>query len=37
VVNFDGPYRPGDFVQVRVTRGRPHHLVGEPLVPAALA
>ncbi|MGH2682745.1 MAG: tRNA (N6-isopentenyl adenosine(37)-C2)-methylthiotransferase MiaB [Actinomycetota bacterium] len=31
VVNFEGPYRPGDFVDVRVTRGRPHHLLGEPV------
>jgi tRNA-2-methylthio-N6-dimethylallyladenosine synthase len=37
VVNFEGPYQPGDFVEVRVTRGSPHHLLGEPLVPAALA
>jgi tRNA-2-methylthio-N6-dimethylallyladenosine synthase len=29
VVNFEGPYRPGDFVDVRVTRGGPHHLLGE--------
>jgi tRNA-2-methylthio-N6-dimethylallyladenosine synthase len=37
VVNFEGPHQPGDFVEVRVTRGSPHHLLAEPLVPAVLA
>jgi len=32
VVNFDGSYGPGDFVEVRMTRAGPHHLLGEPLV-----
>jgi tRNA-2-methylthio-N6-dimethylallyladenosine synthase len=30
VVNFTGPYRPGDFVDVQVTRTGPHHLLGQP-------
>jgi tRNA-2-methylthio-N6-dimethylallyladenosine synthase len=37
VINFEGPYRPGDFVEVRVTRGRPHHLLGEPVAAAVSA
>jgi tRNA-2-methylthio-N6-dimethylallyladenosine synthase len=28
VVNFEGTARPGDFVDLRVTRGHPHHLSG---------
>jgi tRNA-2-methylthio-N6-dimethylallyladenosine synthase len=32
VVNLDGPYGPGDFVDVRVTRSGPHHLLGQPVV-----
>jgi tRNA-2-methylthio-N6-dimethylallyladenosine synthase len=31
VMNFEGPYHPGDFVEVRVTHGSPHHLLGEPV------
>ncbi len=31
VVNFEGHAAPGTFVDVRVTRGHPHHLVGEPV------
>jgi tRNA-2-methylthio-N6-dimethylallyladenosine synthase len=31
VVNFDGPGVPGEFVHVRVDRGHPHHLTGEPV------
>ena len=37
VVNFAGRYAPGDFVDVRLTRGGPHHFLGQPnsaLVPA---
>ena len=31
VVNLDGSFSPGTFIDVRITRGHPHHLVGEPL------
>jgi tRNA-2-methylthio-N6-dimethylallyladenosine synthase len=31
VVNFQGPAQPGDFVDLRVTRGHPHHLTGVPV------
>jgi tRNA-2-methylthio-N6-dimethylallyladenosine synthase len=31
VVNFGGPGSPGEFVPVRVVRGHPHHLTGEPV------
>jgi tRNA-2-methylthio-N6-dimethylallyladenosine synthase len=37
VVNFEGPYRPGDFVDVRVTHGGPHHLLGESLAASVSA
>jgi tRNA-2-methylthio-N6-dimethylallyladenosine synthase len=38
VVHFDGDARPGQFVDVRITAGHPHHLSGQPVrkaVPAA--
>jgi tRNA-2-methylthio-N6-dimethylallyladenosine synthase len=31
VVNFTGPASPGEFVDVRIVRGHPHHLTGEAL------
>jgi tRNA-2-methylthio-N6-dimethylallyladenosine synthase len=31
VVNFEGTAQPGDFVDLRVTRGHPHHLTGVPV------
>jgi tRNA-2-methylthio-N6-dimethylallyladenosine synthase len=31
VVNFNGPASPGEFVPVRVERGHPHHLTGDPV------
>jgi tRNA A37 methylthiotransferase MiaB len=31
VVNFQGPGSPGEFVPVRVVRGHPHHLTGQPV------
>jgi tRNA-2-methylthio-N6-dimethylallyladenosine synthase len=31
VVNFEGTAKPGDFVDLRVTRGHPHHLTGVPV------
>jgi len=31
VVNLAGSFSPGTFVDARITRGHPHHLVGEPL------
>jgi tRNA-2-methylthio-N6-dimethylallyladenosine synthase len=31
VVNFEGPGSPGEFAQVTVLRGHPHHLTGEPV------
>jgi tRNA-2-methylthio-N6-dimethylallyladenosine synthase len=37
LLHFDGPYAPGDFVDVLVTGAHPHHLDGEPapaVVPA---
>jgi tRNA-2-methylthio-N6-dimethylallyladenosine synthase len=37
VVNFEGLYRPGDFVDVRVTHGGPHHLLGESLAASVSA
>jgi tRNA-2-methylthio-N6-dimethylallyladenosine synthase len=37
VLNFEGPYGPGDFVEVRVTRGGPHHLLGEPVAASVSA
>ena len=29
LVHFDGPHRPGDFVQVHIMKAHPHHLDGE--------
>jgi tRNA-2-methylthio-N6-dimethylallyladenosine synthase len=37
VVNFEGAGSPGVFVQVRVVRGHPHHLTGEPVAAAVEA
>jgi tRNA-2-methylthio-N6-dimethylallyladenosine synthase len=34
VVNFEGAGSPGEFVRVRVVRGHPHHLTGEPVAAA---
>jgi tRNA-2-methylthio-N6-dimethylallyladenosine synthase len=34
VVNFAGAEAPGEFVEVRVERGHPHHLTGAVAVPA---
>jgi tRNA-2-methylthio-N6-dimethylallyladenosine synthase len=37
VVNFEGHARPGDFLDVRITRAHPHHLSGEPVAAAVPA
>jgi tRNA-2-methylthio-N6-dimethylallyladenosine synthase len=37
VVNFGGTARPGDFVDLRVIRGHPHHLTGVPVEVGASA
>jgi tRNA-2-methylthio-N6-dimethylallyladenosine synthase len=31
VVHFDGPQGPGEFADVRIVRGHPHHLSAEPV------
>ncbi|HUG89005.1 MAG TPA: tRNA (N6-isopentenyl adenosine(37)-C2)-methylthiotransferase MiaB [Actinomycetota bacterium] len=35
VVNFAGPAQPGGFLDVRIMRGHPHHLSGEPAAVSA--
>jgi tRNA-2-methylthio-N6-dimethylallyladenosine synthase len=35
VVNLAGDLEPGTFVDVRITRGHPHHLTGEPVAVGA--
>jgi tRNA-2-methylthio-N6-dimethylallyladenosine synthase len=37
VVNFEGPLRPGDFTEIRITGAHPHHLRGEPLTASVSA
>jgi tRNA-2-methylthio-N6-dimethylallyladenosine synthase len=36
VVNLEGPFEPGRFVDVRITAGHPHHLSGEPMPVASV-